>query len=173
MFSKLQYLGRGLRWFYYQRRTPILVVSYLFGLGFLGLASLKLFLSRLETQKSQQRVNLFYDNAQNTSDKTVESFIPNLLSKLQNLIEIPTPEQIKLASGKETKLALWDTLKVNSFTRVFCAIYSVTLVEIFLRLQVNLLGRYLHYESVRGLDIRFSKYISPDTQKITFHTRII
>ncbi|XWS50798.1 hypothetical protein CRYUN_Cryun12cG0119600 [Craigia yunnanensis] len=49
------------------------------------------------------------------------------------------------------KLELWDRLKILSFTRMAVSIWAVTMLSLYIRVQVNILGRHLYIDIARGL----------------------
>ncbi|XVF53824.1 hypothetical protein PTKIN_Ptkin05aG0129600 [Pterospermum kingtungense] len=49
------------------------------------------------------------------------------------------------------KLELWDRLKILSFTRMAVSIWTVTMLSLYIRVQVNILGRHLYIDTARGL----------------------
>ncbi|KAA8542781.1 hypothetical protein F0562_023933 [Nyssa sinensis] len=49
------------------------------------------------------------------------------------------------------KLALWDELKILSFTRMVLSLWAMTLLSLYIRVQVNILGRHLYIDTARGL----------------------
>ncbi|CAN0902277.1 Eukaryotic peptide chain release factor GTP-binding subunit ERF3A [Linum grandiflorum] len=53
------------------------------------------------------------------------------------------------------KLELWDKLKIISFTRMTVSLWAVTLLSLYVRVQVNILGRHLYIDIARGLEISF------------------
>ncbi|CAN1159240.1 Peroxisome biogenesis protein 3-2, partial [Linum perenne] len=61
------------------------------------------------------------------------------------------------AAGLTTaeKLELWDKLKIISFTRMTVSLWAVTLLSLYIRVQVNILGRHLYIDIARGLGLSF------------------
>ena len=51
------------------------------------------------------------------------------------------------------KVALWEELKVAAFTRAVGALWLLPLLDLFVRVQLNILGRHLYLES--ALDTRW------------------
>ncbi|XP_022725616.1 peroxisome biogenesis protein 3-1-like isoform X2 [Durio zibethinus] len=49
------------------------------------------------------------------------------------------------------KLELWDMLKILSFTRIVVSIWAVTMLSLYIRVQVNILGRHLYIDTAHGL----------------------
>ena len=49
---------------------------------------------------------------------------------------------------RKTKAQLWDELKINAITRVFTLIYTLSLLTLLTRIQLNLLGRRNYLSSV-------------------------
>ncbi|XP_076948213.1 peroxisome biogenesis protein 3-2-like [Bidens hawaiensis] len=65
----------------------------------------------------------------------------------------------KLMRGKDQsnsltpseKLELWDRLKMLSFTRLVLSIWAMTAISLYIRIQVNILGRHLYIDTARDL----------------------
>ncbi|KAI3712457.1 hypothetical protein L1987_71014 [Smallanthus sonchifolius] len=49
------------------------------------------------------------------------------------------------------KLHLWDRLKILSFTRMVLSIWAMTAISLYIRIQVNILGRHLYIDTARDL----------------------
>ncbi|CAH9096139.1 unnamed protein product [Cuscuta europaea] len=64
----------------------------------------------------------------------------------------------KLMKGKDQpntltvaeKLELWERLKILSFTRMVLSLWSMTTLNLYIRVQVNILGRHLYIDTARG-----------------------
>ncbi|WCJ42044.1 Peroxisome biogenesis protein 3-2 [Euphorbia peplus] len=50
------------------------------------------------------------------------------------------------------KLELWDRLKILSFTRMVVSLWATTMLSLYIRTQVNILGRHLYIDTARGLE---------------------
>lgn len=59
-------------------------------------------------------------------------------------------EQPSSLSAKE-KLELWEQLKNLSFTKTVSSLWAMTMLCLYVRVQVNILGRHLYVETARGL----------------------
>ncbi|KAF8105895.1 hypothetical protein N665_0152s0030 [Sinapis alba] len=53
--------------------------------------------------------------------------------------------------SQSEKLQLWDELKILSFTRMVLSLWSVTMLSLYIRVQVNILGRHLYVDTARAL----------------------
>ncbi|KAL1564057.1 peroxisome biogenesis protein 3-1-like [Salvia divinorum] len=70
-----------------------------------------------------------------------------------------TPLTERLIQGKDQanaltkteKLELWDRLKILSFTKMVSSIWALTMLSLYIRVQVNILGRHLYIDTARGL----------------------
>lgn len=60
-------------------------------------------------------------------------------------------EDTKPARQKKTKLQLWDEVKLVSLTRALTILYTLTLLTLLTRIQLNLLGRRNYLSSVVSL----------------------
>ncbi|KAM6555647.1 hypothetical protein CsatB_002666 [Cannabis sativa] len=49
------------------------------------------------------------------------------------------------------KLELWDKLKYLSFTRMVLSLWTMTLLSLYIRVQVNILGRHLYIDTSRHI----------------------
>ncbi|KAL8371402.1 hypothetical protein RB595_001283 [Gaeumannomyces hyphopodioides] len=65
----------------------------------------------------------------------------------------PPPDPAPTADGtkRKTKRQLWDELAVSSITRAYTLLYTLTLLTMFTRIQLNLLGRRSYLSSVVAL----------------------
>uniref|UniRef100_A0A7N0ULJ9 Peroxin-3 n=1 Tax=Kalanchoe fedtschenkoi TaxID=63787 RepID=A0A7N0ULJ9_KALFE len=49
------------------------------------------------------------------------------------------------------KLELWERLQILSFTRTVVSVWALTMTSLYIRVQVNILGRHLYIDIARGL----------------------
>ncbi|XP_061351543.1 peroxisome biogenesis protein 3-2-like, partial [Gastrolobium bilobum] len=49
------------------------------------------------------------------------------------------------------KLVLWDRLKILSFTRMVLSLWATTMLGLYIKVQVNILGRHLYIDTARSL----------------------
>ncbi|XP_077221142.1 peroxisome biogenesis protein 3-2-like [Tasmannia lanceolata] len=52
---------------------------------------------------------------------------------------------------QKEKLELWERLKILSFTRISLSVWAMTVLSLYVRVQVNILGRHLYIDTARGL----------------------
>ncbi|RVX18076.1 Peroxisome biogenesis protein 3-2 [Vitis vinifera] len=50
------------------------------------------------------------------------------------------------------KLELWDRLKILSFTRMVLSLWAMTMLSLYIRVQVNILGRHLYIDTARVVE---------------------
>ncbi|XP_018487090.1 peroxisome biogenesis protein 3-1 [Raphanus sativus] len=151
-----------------KHRRKILVTTTCLGSGYL---LYKLYnahtrnLADLERELADERHNddiiktqmkAHFDNIQMIADITT---LPHALRRLS----IRIAEEIHvsfimetLSKGKGTlapseKLHLWNELKILSFTRMVLSLWSVTMLSLYIRVQVNILGRHLYIDTATGL----------------------
>ncbi|KAK8686716.1 hypothetical protein V6N13_125736 [Hibiscus sabdariffa] len=125
-------------------------------------------LADLERQLARERENdefikaqmqVHFENIQRIADTTT---LPHAMHYLScridedlNLLHLTG----RLMKGKyqpnslssSEKLELWDRLKILSFTRMVVSIWAVTILSLYIRVQVNILGRHLYIDTARGL----------------------
>ncbi|KAL8478681.1 hypothetical protein ACS0TY_030528 [Phlomoides rotata] len=76
----------------------------------------------------------------------------------ENLDLTPLTERLMQGKGQPTaltmteKLELWDQLKILSFTKMASSLWAMTLLSLYIRVQVNILGRHLYIDTARGLE---------------------
>jgi len=98
----------------------------------------------------------YFKESQQTSDKTVEGFLPQIeeiiealssvnmiLSQLQNNLTSPT--KLKPIEKKQ----LWTQLKNQVFIKATTTIYCICYEILVVRLLVNILGKYLYQDSIQ------------------------
>ncbi|CDR99029.1 related to Peroxisomal assembly protein PEX3 [Sporisorium scitamineum] len=57
----------------------------------------------------------------------------------------------KILADRQTKLRLWNDLKLTAFTRTITSLYSVVLLTLQTHIQLNLIGRFAYLASVEAL----------------------
>lgn len=64
---------------------------------------------------------------------------------------VSTPEPSEEKKSKKSKAQLWSEMKISSITRAFTLIYTLSLLTLLTRIQLNLLGRRNYLASVVSL----------------------
>jgi len=100
------------------------------------------------SQLSHLRMKHYFENAQRTCDATTHGFVGLLKEKIDLLIKIPASTQIRNCENKEEKIAMWEAMKIKTFARTISGIYGLVLLALHLRLQVNVVGRYLYLDTI-------------------------
>lgn len=92
-----------------------------------------------------------FESTERTCNQTILS-----LSKIVSesiLANINTEEIVqKLQENPEDKLSLWEQLKVMIFTRICVLVYALCILQVTLRVQLNVIGGYLYRDSVQEND---------------------
>ncbi|CAN6925592.1 unnamed protein product, partial [Brassica oleracea] len=157
-----------LRDFWRKQRRKILVTTTCLGSGLL---IYKLYnahtrnLADLERELANERHNdelikaqmkAHFETIQMIADTTtLPHALHHLSSRIVEEINVSSVME-KLSRGKGTlvpseKLHLWSELKILSFTRMVVTLWSVTMLSLYIRVQVNILGRHLYIDTARGL----------------------
>lgn len=84
----------------------------------------------------------------------VQAMMPLFSPPLCTHASRQSKEQGPALSGP-SKLALWEELKLAAFTRAVGALWLLPLLDLFVRVQLNILGRHLYLES--ALDSRWER----------------
>ncbi|XVF50524.1 hypothetical protein PTKIN_Ptkin04bG0108300 [Pterospermum kingtungense] len=161
----------SLRALWRRHRRKILVATGVLGSGYI---LYKLYdahkrrLTDLERQLASERQNdefikaqmqIHFENIQRISDTTTLPHAMHYLScRIADDLDLSQPTD-RLMKGKgqpnslssSEKLELWNQLKILSFTRMVVSIWAVTMLSLYIRVQVNILGRHLYIDTARGL----------------------
>lgn len=100
-----------------------------------------------------------FENVQKIADSTTLPHVMQYLSTrvAEELDLAPLTERLMRGKGQPNtltaaeKLELWDRLKILSFTRMVLSVWAMTTLNLFIRVQVNILGRHLYIDTARGL----------------------
>ncbi|WOL12860.1 peroxisome biogenesis protein 3-1 [Canna indica] len=163
------YAMLSLRGFWSRHRRKILISLGVVGSGYLVYKlyeSHNMKLSYLERQLEgaqevdeliKNQLQAHFENIQRISDTTTLPYSMHYLRTrvsedldLSHLTEklIHGKGQSNIFTAKE-KLELWEKLKVLSFTRTAASLWSMTVLCLYVRVQVNILGRQLYLEIAR------------------------
>lgn len=110
-----------------------------------------------ELVKAQMKVH--FENIQKIADTTT---LPHAIVYLSGRVEermdiLHLTEKLMKGKGQQStltsleKLELWNRLKVQSFAKTVLSIWSMTALSLYIRVQVNILGRHLYIDTARGL----------------------
>ncbi|KAL3529207.1 hypothetical protein ACH5RR_008529 [Cinchona calisaya] len=110
-----------------------------------------------ELIKSQMQTH--FENIQKIADSTTVPHVMQYLSTRvgEELDLVPLTERLIRGKGQPNtltaaeKLELWDRLKILSFARMVLSLWAMTILSLFIRVQVNILGRHLYIDTARGL----------------------
>ncbi|XP_078439057.1 peroxisome biogenesis protein 3-2-like [Wolffia australiana] len=100
-----------------------------------------------------------FENIQRISDSTTLPYAMYCLrTRISEELDVSYVTE-RLGKGKgnssnlspSEKLELWERLKILSFTRTATSLWSMTMLCLFVRVQVNILGRHLYVETARIL----------------------
>ncbi|KAF7846425.1 hypothetical protein BT93_L4388 [Corymbia citriodora subsp. variegata] len=78
-------------------------------------------------------------------------------------------DQSRQARARKTKAQLWNELKITSITRVLTLVYTVSLLTLLTRIQLNLLGRLNYLSSVLTLSQASTADPRPDSISLENH----
>ncbi|KAJ7970301.1 peroxisome biogenesis protein 3-2 [Quillaja saponaria] len=160
----------SIRDFWRRHRRKLLVTAGVIGSGYL-LYKLYEFPRRLESMQKElalQRENdellkaqmrAHFENIQMISESiTLPHAMHDLNSRISEELDLSQLLE-RLIKGKGQpntltsleKLDLWDRLKILSFTRMALSVWAMTMLNLYRRVQVNILGRYLYIDTARSL----------------------
>ncbi|KAL5545037.1 hypothetical protein UlMin_008821 [Ulmus minor] len=162
----------NLRNMWRRHRRKVFVCCGLFGGGYL---LYKLYnahrqrLDNLERELASERkkvdglikdqMQAHFENIQRIADTTtLQHAMQFLSSRIEEELELSHLTD-RLMKGKDQqntltsseKLELWDQLKILSFTRLVLSMWAMTILSLYIRVQVNILGRHLYIDTARHL----------------------
>ncbi|XP_023515403.1 peroxisome biogenesis protein 3-2-like [Cucurbita pepo subsp. pepo] len=105
------------------------------------------------------QIQAHFENIQRIADTTT---LPHALQHLHNRIEEDLDlshltERLMMGKGEPNtltlaeKLDLWENLKILSFTKMVISLWAITVLSLYIRVQVNILGRHMYIDTARGL----------------------
>ncbi|KAE9607483.1 hypothetical protein Lal_00026851 [Lupinus albus] len=110
-----------------------------------------------ELMKAQMQAH--FENIQRISDTiTLVHAMHNLNCRISEELDLSQLLE-RLIQGKgqpntltqAEKLNLWDRLKILSFTRLALSVWATTMISLYTKVQVNILGRHLYIDTARSL----------------------
>ncbi|KAJ7975195.1 peroxisome biogenesis protein 3-2 [Quillaja saponaria] len=160
----------SIRDFWRRHRRKLFVTVGVIGSGYLlyKLYEFTYKLESLEKELASQRENdellkaqmqAHFENIQKISDSiTLPHAMHDLSSRIAEQLDLSQLLE-RLIKGKgqlntftsTEKLELWDRLKILSFTRMAFSVWAMTVLNLYIRVQVNILGRYLYIDTARSL----------------------
>ncbi|XP_024437711.1 peroxisome biogenesis protein 3-1 isoform X2 [Populus trichocarpa] len=161
----------SLRNFWRRHRSKILITAGVLGSGYFLYRLYNAHeqrLADLERELARQRANdelikaqlqAHFENVQLIADTTT---LPHAMQYLRSRIAeeldlSQLTERLQKGKGKpytltsSEKLELWDRLKILSFTQMVVSLWAVTILSLYIKVQVNILGRHLYIDTARGL----------------------
>lgn len=120
--------------------------------------------TRINDERIKAQLQEHFENIQMIGDTTT---IPHSISYLsiqvaEELDLSIITERLMQAKGQPSSLAssekleLWERLKILSFTRMVLSLWSMTLLSLYVKVLVNILGRHLYIDTARGLQGSYS-----------------
>ncbi|KAG6589624.1 Cyclin-dependent kinase D-1, partial [Cucurbita argyrosperma subsp. sororia] len=105
------------------------------------------------------QIQAHFENIQRIADTTT---LPHALQHLHNRIEEDLDlshltERLMMGKGEPNtltlaeKLDLWENLKILSFTKMVISLWAITVLSLYIRVQVNILGRHMYIDTARGI----------------------
>ncbi|XP_061957457.1 peroxisome biogenesis protein 3-1-like isoform X3 [Populus nigra] len=160
----------SLRNFWRRHRSKILITAGVLGSGYFLYRLYNAHEQRLadmERELARQRANdelikaqlqAHFENVQLIADTTLPHAMQYLRSRIAEELDLSQlTERLQKGKGKpytltsSEKLELWDRLKILSFTQMVVSLWAVTILSLYIKVQVNILGRHLYIDTARGL----------------------
>ncbi|XP_038878566.1 peroxisome biogenesis protein 3-2-like [Benincasa hispida] len=105
------------------------------------------------------QIQAHFENIQRIADTTtLPHAIQHLHSRIEEDLDLShLTERLMMGKGQPNtltlaeKLDLWENLKILSFTKMVISLWAITLLSLYIRVQVNILGRHMYIDTARGL----------------------
>lgn len=88
-----------------------------------------------------------FESTERTCNQTILSLSKIVSESILNLLNTEEIVQ-KLQESPDNKLALWEQMKIMIFTRICALVYALCVLQVTLRVQLNVIGGYLYRDSV-------------------------
>ncbi|KAB5524538.1 hypothetical protein DKX38_022287 [Salix brachista] len=106
------------------------------------------------------RLQGHFENVQLIADTTsLPHAMQYLRARIAEVLDLSQlTERLQKGKGQPTtltpseKFELWDRLKILSFTQMLVSLWAVTMLSLYIKVQVNILGRHLYIDTARGLE---------------------
>lgn len=138
--------------FLHRHRRKFFVTGAVFGSLYLLMSYAQKKLREWQEKEAKKffemtRKKQHFESTERTCNQTILS-----LSKIvsESILGILNTEEIvqKLKDNPENKLLLWEQMKVMIFTRICVLAYALSILQVTLRVQLNIVGGYLYRDSV-------------------------
>ncbi|KAK4782364.1 hypothetical protein SAY86_016466 [Trapa natans] len=160
----------ALRDFWRRHRRKVLVTAGILGSGYFVYKfydAHKKRLANLEKELANEResdellkahMQAHFENIQRIANTTtLPHAIHYLSSRIAEELDLSHLME-RLMKGRDQpnsltqaeKLELWDHLKILSFTRMVLSLWALTMLSLYVRVQVNILGRHLYIDTAQG-----------------------
>lgn len=142
----------SIRDFLHRHRRKFVVTGAVFG----GLYLLTSYAQRKLREWQEKEAKKFFEMTRKkqhfeSTERTCNQIILSL-SKIvsESILGVLNTEEIvqKLVENSDNKLALWEQMKIMIFTRICVLVYALSILQVTLRVQLNIIGGYLYRDSV-------------------------
>eukprot|EP00899_Mesostigma_viride_P029731 jgi/Mesvir1/9943/Mv06641-RA.2 len=112
-------------------------------------------------RQAELQLHAHFEAIQNVADtKTLPSVLPLLKERLFASLELASLTNALMVAREgggdkqlpaRHKMALWQELKIKSFTRTLASLWSVALLQLSLRTQLNILSRHAYTDALAAV----------------------
>ncbi|ENN78396.1 hypothetical protein YQE_05196, partial [Dendroctonus ponderosae] len=107
----------------------------------------------------RNRKQAHFESINRTCNQTIVNLSASLLESIYHTVSSEETIEI-LKKHPENKIEMWNTLKVQVFTRAGCVIYSLVMLVLTLKVQLNIVGGYLYKDPTSVPADMQEKYLS-------------
>ncbi|XP_047102762.1 peroxisomal biogenesis factor 3 [Schistocerca piceifrons] len=105
----------------------------------------------IEQSKKRQH----FENTERTCTETISSLISSFHDSVDRILDSQGIVN-KLKTSPANKIELWEELKILVFARVCLIVYGAVILNIILRVQINVIGGYLYRSATNKLEFPLS-----------------
>jgi len=122
-------------------------------------------------KSAKDRVQSYFTSSQDFSNNTVDFVLNNFFEQNSGLERIETPSIAMIRNAAKDpveKNRLTDQLKISIMTKLFTTMYTIPLIFIFNRIQVNIVGRYCYLDFIVQKDKTPKRLVDEQVEKQYF-----
>ncbi|XP_053695336.1 peroxisomal biogenesis factor 3 [Sabethes cyaneus] len=138
--------------FLYRHRRKLITTGVLLGGGLFLIKLIQYKLREFQERQASEIAEKFkrmkhFESTERTCNQTIVGLSESVSEKV--LRDLSTTGILeKLRSNPESKLELWEELKILAFTKIVTLVYASSMLALTLKTQINLLGGYMYKETV-------------------------
>lgn len=119
------------------------------------------------------RKHKHYLTIKQTSDEAISELLNSLNEQIR--ASLPVEELLESLKKKPTvnKLEIWENLKLMSLSKVLVEIYAVSMLALFIKIELNIIGAHLFIQDSNNSNSSFASLLNMDVDDAGLEKQII